>query len=94
MDTTKVGVAAAMAMEEIQELVDKGIIPENAYVGAAYMIVALDHEIPDAHEKGLRSPATQCFVFGTPEQLYIQNGLLHMALDNYSDPDDMTIEDD
>lgn len=91
MDTTKVGVAAAMAMEEIQELVDRGDIPEDAYVGAAYMIVALNHHVPNAKEQGLRNPATQCFVFGTPEELYIQNGLVHMALNNYAEP---RMEDD
>lgn len=85
MDTTKVGIAAAKAMEGIDKFVNTGRIPEDAYVGACYVVVALDHKTPDdaPDRETLRDISTQCFVFGDPEELYIQDGLLNMALENY-----------
>lgn len=85
MDTTKIGVAAAKAMEGVEKFVESGDVPGDAFVGACYVIVALDQKTADdAPDRDLlRDIATQVFVFGTPEEIYIQQGLLTMAIRNY-----------
>lgn len=96
MDTTKVGIAAAKAMEEIEKFEKRGWIDDDSYVGAAYLVVAIDKNIPEeeADERGLRNPTTQCFVFGIPEEIYVQEGVLRMALNNYAFPNMESDDDD
>lgn len=84
LDTTKVGVAAAKAMEGIEKYVESGDIPDDSVVGACVLVVALDHATPDdmPDRDRLRDVATQIFVFAEPEELYIQTGLLRLGIEN------------
>jgi hypothetical protein len=84
LDTTKVGVAAAKAMEGIEKFVSNGDIPEEAKVGACVVVVALDHPTPDdaPGREYLYDTASQVFTFSDPDTIYIQRGLLEMAIES------------
>lgn len=86
MDTTKLGIATAKAMDDLEKFQAKGDIVESAYIGAVTIIVALDHKTDDdePNREMLRDVSTQLFVFSEPEELYIQLGLLKMASNNYA----------
>ena len=90
MDTTKLGLATAKAMDEIERFVESGDIPEDAYIGAVCIVVAIDHMTPDgaADRWKLRDISTQAFCFAVPDEWYVQLGLLQMAKDNYGSPDE------
>lgn len=93
MDTSKVGIATAKAMDEIERLVSSGAIREEAEVAAVVICVALDAKTPDdaPHREELRNTETQVFSFSEPDPLYVQIGVLHIALENYGPtgwPDD------
>lgn len=83
-DLTKIGVAAAKAMEAAEDFIERGWIPEGAYVGAAYLVVVFDHPTPDDYpdRELARDVTTQCFVWGVPEEVYVQEGVLRMGLGN------------
>ena len=85
MDTTKLGIATAKAMEAIEQYHEQGDIAEDAYIGAVVICVALDSKTPDdaPDRDKLRDVATQCFVFSEPEELYVQLGVIEMAKGNY-----------
>jgi len=85
MDTTKLGVATAKAMEEIDRLHAKGSIEEDAEIAAVVICVALDAPTPeDAPDRDeLRDVCTQTFAFCEPDNLYIQLGVLRMVEMNY-----------
>lgn len=93
MDTAKLGLATAKAMDQIERLVETGDIDADAYIGAVAVIVAIDKPTPeDARDRHmLRDVATQCFVFSEPDVLYVQMGLLELAHENYAPAD---LEDD
>ena len=90
MDTTKLGIATAKAMEQIEHWHETGDIPEDSYIGAVAICVALDSKTPDdvPGREFMRDVATQCFVFSEPEEYYIQLGVLQMAVNNYGSTDD------
>lgn len=85
MDTTKLGLATAKAMDEIEKFAESGDIDESGYIGAVVIVVAIDAKTPDDHPNRdlLRDVATQAFVFSVPEEVYIQEGVLRMGLRNY-----------
>lgn len=86
MDTSKLGIATAKAMDDLERLSASGDIPEDAEIGAVVVICALDAKVSDDHpdRENLRAISTQCFVFTEPEQLYVQLGLIEMARANYT----------
>lgn len=89
-DLSKIGIAAAKAMEEAERFIERSDIPENAYVGAAYLVVAFDHPTSDDEEDRdlLRDVTTQFFVWGVPEEVYIQEGVLRAGLGNFAARED------
>lgn len=86
MDTAKLGLATAKAMDQIERLVESGDIDGDSYIGAVTVVVAIDKKTPeDAPDRHmLRDVATQCFVFSEPDMLYVQMGLLELAHENYA----------
>lgn len=84
VDTAKVGEAVALAFDRMIELEAAGAIKSDSKIGAAYLVVALDRPTDDdAEDRHLLSNVmTDIFVFGVPDHVYVQVGLLTMALDN------------
>jgi hypothetical protein len=85
MDTSAVGITTARAMERIEELVSSGRISEEAIVGACVVIVAIDRPTPEdaPNRENLYDSMTDLFVFSEPDLIYVQEGLLVMARDNW-----------
>lgn len=80
MDTSKIGIATAKAMERVEALVESGDIPSEAEVAVACIVVALDYPTPDQEDRHLISDVTSdIFVFCEPSEIYIQMGVLELA---------------
>jgi hypothetical protein len=96
VDTSKLAIASAKAMDEIDRFVSEGDIPEDAYIGAVCIIVAIDHRTPEGAKDRwkLRDVSTQAFCFSVPDELYVQLGLLDMASTNYGTTDALADGDD
>lgn len=93
MDSTRLGVATAKAMDEIEKFQANGEISEDSYIGAVVIVVAIDSKTSDdaLDREKLRDVQTQTFCFSEPEEYYIQLGLLELAKANYGPTE---IEDD
>lgn len=87
VDTAKIGEAVALAFDKMIELEAAGNIQPDSKIGAAYLVVAFDHPTPDDIEDRNIIPdvMSDIFVFGVPDEVYVQVGLLTMALDNIVD---------
>lgn len=84
IDTTKIGIATARAMEKIETLVEKGYITDEATVGVACIVVALDYptKYSEEDENLVANMTSDIIVFCEPSQIYIQTGVLELALEN------------
>lgn len=84
MDTSKIGITTARAMDRIEKLVADGELDERAVVGAVVLVVAMNHPTPDDAEdrENLYDTSTATFVFGEPDTVYVQIGLLEMGKEN------------
>lgn len=85
MDTSRIGIATARAMERIEALVERGDIDQDASVGACLVVVALDHPTPDDAEDrdNLYDTSTQVFTFCDPDVLYVKEGLIRLASEDW-----------
>lgn len=88
MDTARIGVATAKAMDRIELLVARGDIPEDAVVGACLLVVALDSPTPEEAREEYYGTTTRTFVFCEPDVVYVQEGLITLAHSHRGDPED------
>lgn len=78
IDTSKVGIAAAKAMERIEKMAERGDITEEDVLAEVLVVVAFNKPAPVEYEEDRIE--SLIFVDGTTMVPYIQDGLLRYAI--------------
>lgn len=85
METDKIAVVCARAIDRIEDLAQRGIVHDNSRIGGVMVLVSLDSNTPEEDRDEMYAERTQTFVFMDPENVRNAIGMLELARDNFSE---------
>lgn len=85
METDKIAVVCARAIDRIEDLAQRGIVHDNSRIGGVMVLVSLDSDTLEEDRDEMYAERTQTFVFMDPENVRNAIGMLELARDNFSE---------